>query len=37
MLTNCALIAIDQGSMFILLGGLTALIIMLLIVLARRN
>jgi len=37
MLTNCAIVAIDQGAMFIFMGAMAALVIMLLIVLARRH
>lgn len=36
MLTNCAIVAIDQGAMFIFMGAETALVIMLLVVIARR-
>lgn len=35
-MTNCAIIAIDQDGMFVLMGGLAAIIVLLLIVIARR-
>ena len=36
MLTNCAIVAIDQGAMFIFMGSAAALVIGLLLVIARR-
>lgn len=36
-MTNCAIVAIDQGAMFIFMGSMVALVIMLLIVIARRH